>query len=69
LDGKVKVWSVETRTCVATHSGVEGESKGLWSVKWLPKGNTSGERTRAERFVTAGNGRSVGVYREASGAA
>lgn len=67
LDGKVKVWDVNTRTCVATHTA--DEAKGLWSVKWLPKGETSGERSKAERFVIAGNGRAIGVYREASGAA
>ncbi|KAJ9656828.1 Ski complex subunit Rec14 [Neophaeococcomyces mojaviensis] len=67
MDGKVKVWSVETRTCVATHS--ESEAQGLWSVQWLPKGETSGERTKAERFVTAGNGRLISIYREASGGA
>lgn len=61
LDGKVKVWSVETRTCVCTM--VDGEGRGLWAVRWLPK-----ENGKAERFVTGGNGGSVGVYREASGA-
>lgn len=66
LDGKVKVWSVETRQCVCTMT--EGEGKGLWSVSWLPKGPTSGEARTAERFVVGGNGGSLGVYREASGA-
>ncbi|KAK5937715.1 Ski complex subunit Rec14 [Knufia obscura] len=66
LDGKIKIWSVETRQCVCTMT--DGEGRGLWAVKWLPKGETSGERGKAERFVTAGNGGAVGVYREASGA-
>jgi superkiller protein 8 len=64
LDGKVKVWDVELRKCVATHNESE---KGLWSVKWLPKGETSTERARAERFVTAGASRAIAVYREATG--
>ncbi|KAK5091447.1 Ski complex subunit Rec14 [Lithohypha guttulata] len=66
LDGKVKIWSVETRTCVCTMT--DGEGRGIWGVKWLPKGETSSERGKAERFVTGGNGGSVGIYREASGA-
>jgi superkiller protein 8 len=63
LDGKVKVWDVERRVCVATHSESE---KGLWGVKWLPRGETQVERGRSERFVTAGGG-AISVYREASG--
>lgn len=46
----------------------DGEGKGVWAVRWLPKGETSGERTKAERFVTGGNGGNIGIYREASGA-
>src|SRR3954469_13606620 len=34
FDGKVKVWSIDTRNCVATHSETD---KTLWCVKWLPK--------------------------------
>jgi superkiller protein 8 len=49
---------------VATHSESE---KGLWTVKWLPKGETSVERGKSERFVTAGAAKSVTVYREATG--
>ncbi|ETN41331.1 uncharacterized protein HMPREF1541_03266 [Cyphellophora europaea CBS 101466] len=64
LDGRVKVWDVEVRKCVATHSESE---KGLWAVKWLPKGDTSVERGKAERFVTAGAAGSVAIYREATG--
>ncbi|KAI6248616.1 Meiotic recombination protein rec14 [Erysiphe necator] len=57
-DGKVKVWSIDQRSCVTTH----GETgKTLWSVKWLPKTG------RNERFVTAGASRSISLYREATG--
>ncbi|RKF58922.1 Meiotic recombination protein rec14 [Erysiphe neolycopersici] len=57
-DGKVRVWSIDQRSCVTTH----GESgKALWSVKWLP--NTG----RSEKFVTAGANRSISLYREATG--
>lgn len=58
FDGKVKVWSIEQRTCVATHTETE---KTLWSVKWLPKTG------RNEGFATAGANRSVSFYREATG--
>jgi superkiller protein 8 len=58
FDGKVKVWSIDTRTCVATHSETE---KTLWSVKWLPKTG------RSEAFATAGANRSISFYREATG--
>ena len=64
LDGKVKVWDIERRTCVATHSESE---KGLWAVKWLPKGENAMEQRRAERFVTAGMNKAISIYREASG--
>ncbi|KAM3082790.1 Ski complex subunit Rec14 [Clarireedia jacksonii] len=58
-DGKVKVWNVETRTCVATHSETD---KALWCVKWLPK-----IQGRSEQFVTAGANGSLSFYREATG--
>jgi superkiller protein 8 len=64
LDGKVKVWDIERRVCVATHSESD---KGLWSAKWLPKGETSVERAKAEKFVTVGSNRSIAIYREATG--
>lgn len=64
LDGKVKVWDIDRRTCVATRSETE---HGLWCVKWLPKGETSVERQKAEKFVTAGSSRSIAIYREATG--
>lgn len=59
-DGKVKVWSIERRECVATQTESE---KCLWAVKWLPK--TSAMRN--ETFVTAGAGKTLAFYREASG--
>jgi len=58
FDGKAKVWSVEQRVCVATHTETD---KTLWAVRWLPKTG------RSEYFVTAGAGRNVAVYREATG--
>jgi superkiller protein 8 len=58
FDGKVKVWSIDTRTCVATHSETD---KTIWSVKWLPKIG------RSEAFATAGANRSISFYREATG--
>lgn len=58
FDGKAKVWSIDQRTCVATHSETE---KTLWSVKWLPKTG------RSEGFATAGANRSISFYREATG--
>lgn len=58
FDGKVKVWSMETKTCVATHSETD---KAVWNAKWLPKvGKTEG-------FATAGANRSIAFYREATG--
>ncbi|PCH04211.1 Hypothetical protein PENO1_028690 [Penicillium occitanis (nom. inval.)] len=58
FDGKVKVWSIERRACVATHSE---NDKAVWSVKWLPKIG------RTEGFATAGASRSISFYREATG--
>lgn len=58
FDGKAKVWSVNQRTCVATHTETV---KTLWSVKWLPKAGRNGG------FVTAGASRNISVYREAVG--
>ncbi|KAL8894069.1 MAG: hypothetical protein Q9192_004644 [Flavoplaca navasiana] len=57
-DGKAKVWSIERRECVATHTETD---KTLWSVKWLPKTG------RNEGFATAGANRSISFYREATG--
>jgi len=59
-DGKVKIWSMERRECVATQTESE---KCLWAVKWLLKSAS----TRNETFVTGGAGRTLAFYREASG--
>ncbi|KAI5837506.1 WD repeat-containing protein-like protein 61 [Morchella snyderi] len=59
FDGKAKVWSTETKACVATHSETD---KALYVVKWLPKGQTVGEG-----FLTAGANRRICFYREATG--
>jgi superkiller protein 8 len=59
FDGKVKVWSIDRRTCVATHSETD---KTLWCVKWLPKISN-----KSEAFATAGANRSISFYREATG--
>ena len=58
FDGKCKVWSIDRRACVATHSETD---KTLWCVKWLPKTGKS------EAFATAGANRSISFYREATG--
>lgn len=59
-DGKVKVWSMERRECVATQTETE---KCLWGVKWL----VQGPKARNEVFVTGGAGKGLSFYREASG--
>lgn len=59
-DGKVKIWSVERRECVATQTESE---KCLWAVKWLAKGAAM----RSESFVTAGGEGTLAFYREAAG--
>jgi superkiller protein 8 len=60
FDGKAKIWSVESRTCVATHGEGEGV---IWSGKWLPKQAIRG----AEMFAIAGKGGAIAFFREASG--
>ena len=57
-DGKAKVWSIDRREAVATHSETE---KILWSVRWLPKVG------KGEGFATAGASRNICFYREAIG--
>ncbi|KAJ5549757.1 hypothetical protein N7535_002301 [Penicillium sp. DV-2018c] len=57
FDGKIKVWSMETKTCVATIPEIE---KTVWSAKWLPKIG------RAEGFVLGGANCSIDFYREPS---
>lgn len=59
FDGKCKVWSIDRRACVATHSETD---KTLWCVKWLPK-----IPGKSEAFATAGANRSISFYREATG--
>ncbi|KAI6862662.1 WD40 repeat-like protein [Hortaea werneckii] len=59
-DGKAKIWSLERRECVATQT--ESDNC-LWAVKWLPKAAAQ----RNETFVTAGAGKTLAFYREASG--
>lgn len=58
FDGKAKVWSIDQRACVATHSETD---KALWGVRWLPKTG------RNEGFATAGANQSISFYREATG--
>ncbi|KAF2271330.1 WD40 repeat-like protein [Westerdykella ornata] len=58
-DSKAKIWRIETRTCVATHS--HGD-KPLWSAKWLPK--VAG---RSEMFALGGGNQNIAFYREAAG--
>lgn len=57
-DSKAKIWSIDTRSCVATHS--HGD-KPLWAAKWLPK------TTRSEMFALAGGSKAISFYREAAG--
>lgn len=59
FDGKAKVWSIEGRQCVATHSESDNT---VWSVTWLPKASS-----KSEMFAIAGAGKSISFYREASG--
>ncbi len=65
LDGKVKVWDVARRTCVATHSETD---QALWSVRWLPKTERMVGQGKGEMFCAAGANRSISFYREATGA-
>lgn len=57
-DSKAKIWRIETRSCVATHSY---GNKPLWSAKWLPKNTTS------EMFALGGGSNAISFYREAAG--
>ncbi|KAJ5936974.1 WD domain protein [Penicillium verhagenii] len=58
FNGKAKVWSMDTKLCVATQSYSE---KALWSAKWLPSNG------RSAAFVTAGASQNLAFYREATG--
>ncbi|KAL5120176.1 Ski complex subunit Rec14 [Pleosporales sp. CAS-2024a] len=58
-DSKAKVWRIDNRTCVATHS--HGD-KPLWTAKWLPK-----NPVKSEMFALAGGNNAISFYREAAG--
>jgi superkiller protein 8 len=58
-DSKAKVWRIDTRACVATHS--HGD-KPLWTAKWLPK-----NPVKSEMFALAGGTNAISFYREAAG--
>jgi superkiller protein 8 len=58
-DSKAKVWRIDTRACVATHS--HGD-KPLWTAKWLPK-----NPVKSEMFALAGGSNAISFYREAAG--
>jgi hypothetical protein len=58
-DAKAKVWRIETRTCVATHS--HGD-RPLWSARWLSK--IAG---KSEMFALGGGNQAISFYREAAG--
>lgn len=58
FDGKAKVWSIDQKTCVATHSESD---QGLFAVRWLPRVGLN------EGFVTAGANKNIAFYREAMG--
>jgi superkiller protein 8 len=58
-DSKAKVWRIETRSCVATHS--HGD-KPLWSARWLPK-----NPAKSEMFALAGGSNAISFFREAAG--
>lgn len=66
VDGKVRVWSVETGVCVAVVAFGGEEGGAAWSVKFLPKSraNVTGG---GEVFAVAGKGGVVSFFREASG--
>lgn len=66
LDGKVRVWDVNSGACVATHSETD---KALWSVKWLPMKERAAVPGlgKGEMFCATGANRSISFYREAMG--
>lgn len=74
-EGKVRVWDVRSRVCVAVVGGEGGAGAGcLWGVRWLGGGGGGGGgsssafgRRPAEGFVTAGRDGAVRFYREAAG--
>ncbi|KAI5819409.1 WD40-repeat-containing domain protein [Pyronema omphalodes] len=59
VDGKVKVWSVDTFQCVATQNEA---SLGIYSVQTIPKGSGIGDG-----FIAVGANKSIYYYRESAG--
>jgi len=56
-DGKVRVWSIDRKVCVATHSETENT---IWAVRWLKRASPA----HGEMFCAAGANRSITFYRE-----
>lgn len=61
-DGKIRVWSTETRSCVAV-VGSEGEGP-VWGLRWVKHLMGPG---KSEGFVTGGKDGIVRFWREAAG--
>ena len=59
FDGKVKVWSVDTFSCVATQNEA---TSSIYAVQSIPRGTGIGEG-----FVATGASRSIYYYRETTG--
>ena len=59
FDGKVKVWSVDTGTCVATQNEA---TAAVYAVQSIQRGSGIGEG-----FVAAGGNKSIYYYRETTG--
>ncbi|KAF2466962.1 WD40 repeat-like protein [Lindgomyces ingoldianus] len=57
-DSKAKIWRIDSKSCVTTHT--HGD-RPLWAARWLPK------TTRSEMFALAGGNQAIGFYREAAG--
>lgn len=64
-DGKCKIWSIESRSCVATQSESTGPLLcGKWMNKGWGKGILGGYN---EGFITVGIEKAIRWFREASG--
>jgi superkiller protein 8 len=59
FDGKVKVWSVDTNSCVATQTEA---TAAVYCVQWIRRSSGIGEG-----FVTGGVNKSLYYYFETSG--
>lgn len=59
FDGKVKVWSIDTFSCVATQSEA---TAAIHAVQSIPNGSRIGQG-----FVAAGANKSIYYYRETTG--